>query len=87
MATCPECFERKPFWARRCHSCNEEIGFLRQLYTQWVILTVTFGSMWVFYAAFAGGVWHALFWSLVWVLGPLIIAFPFIFIYFLKFAK
>ena len=41
MAICPECQTLdKNFFAYRCHACNQEIGFLRQL--AWQTAYVTF---------------------------------------------
>jgi hypothetical protein len=37
MALCPECqVTDKQFFAYKCHSCNSEIGFFRQLLWQTV---------------------------------------------------
>jgi len=30
MATCPECWNEKPYFARRCTHCNNRIGFFVQ---------------------------------------------------------
>jgi hypothetical protein len=86
MATCPECFTKKPFWSRRCHSCNEFIGFWRQLFAQWVILVTTIGGMWMIYAAFAGGFLQALLWTLVFLLVPFAIAWVVMIIWFSLFG-
>ena len=41
MAICPECqVMDKNFFAYMCHSCNQEIGFFRQL--AWQTAYVTF---------------------------------------------
>ena len=42
MAICPECLSEKPFWANRCHACNTWIGFVYQLFAQWVYLGTIF---------------------------------------------
>ena len=46
MALCPECLEQKPFFARRCHNCNEEIGFARQTVTMYIYYTTVIFSFW-----------------------------------------
>ena len=38
MAMCPECWNEKPYFAPRCTSCNEEIGFFIQ-----TVFTVMYG--------------------------------------------
>lgn len=83
MATCPECLSKKPFFASRCSQCNEKIGFCRQLYAQWVIFVVTIGSMVCLYTIFVGGFWGAIVLTVIAILLPLVMAFPFLFIYYL----
>ena len=42
MAICPECQTLdKNFFAYRCHACNQEIGFFRQLLWQTVFVLGT----------------------------------------------
>ena len=54
MAICPECFTKdKSFFAGRCHACNSEIGFFRQVIAQLIYVTVALGGfillmMWIF---------------------------------------
>jgi hypothetical protein len=33
MALCPDCHAQKPFFAPRCGTCNQIIGFKTQLWT------------------------------------------------------
>lgn len=55
MAICPECqVTDKNFFAYKCHSCNSEIGFFRQLLWQTVYVTAVlflfFGILnWLFF--------------------------------------
>ena len=46
MAICPECLETKPFFARRCHSCNEGIGFMRQTVAMYIYYTTVIFGFW-----------------------------------------
>ena len=54
MAICPECQTLdKNFFAYRCHSCNQEIGFFRQLFWQTAYVTFSIGIffgilIWIF---------------------------------------
>ena len=45
MATCPECWNSKPFFAPRCTSCNQEIGFFMQLVFSTIATAVTIGGL------------------------------------------
>jgi hypothetical protein len=49
MAMCPECWNEKPYFAPRCTSCNQEIGFILQTVFQTVYVVVTLG---LFYGMF-----------------------------------
>ena len=89
MAICPECNTTdKPFFARRCHSCNQEIGFWRQTF-----------AMYLFYGTVFIGFWfivHSLFTATIqwWILGifaayvaiPLAIIWLIVFLYFYFFG-
>ena len=44
MATCPECWNKKPFFAPRCTSCNQPIGFFVQLIFSTIATTVALGG-------------------------------------------
>ena len=43
MAMCPECWNSKPYFAPRCTSCNQEIGFIMQTVFTAVYVTVSLG--------------------------------------------
>ena len=73
MAICPECLQSKPFFARRCHSCNEEIGFLRQTFAMYVYYCTLIFSLWFFIALFTGGALGMLWLWFIWVFAPLLI--------------
>jgi hypothetical protein len=50
MATCPECWNSKPFFAPRCTSCNQEIGFFMQLVFSTIATAATvIGLVGIFY--------------------------------------
>ena len=51
-AYCPECFSEKPFFAPRCHACNEYIGFWYQLLTMYALWGTIFFGAWFFWGGF-----------------------------------
>lgn len=84
MAICPECLSTKPFFARRCHACNEEIGFWRQTFAMYVYFGTVLLWFWFVVSSFISmslqwqilGIW------LSWILIPLVILFVIFFIYY-----
>ncbi len=75
MAICPECGSSKPFFARRCHACNEEIGFWRQTIAMYVFYSTVFIGLWfvVASAASMSFQWGILLFYVMWVAVPLLI--------------
>ena len=45
MAMCPQCWESKPFFARRCSQCNSYITFLAQTIFQSVYTATALGGV------------------------------------------
>lgn len=48
MAICPECLSQKPFFARRCSECNEEIGIMRQAVAMYIYYSTAIFGFWFF---------------------------------------
>lgn len=87
MAICPECLEQKPFFARRCHSCNEEIGFMRQTVAMYIHYTTVIFGFWfamesILTVSFAG---YVLWLWFLFTAIPALILFAIIFLWFLIF--
>lgn len=82
MAFCPECFSEKPFWANRCHACNEYIGFVYQSFGMWIYYGTVFFGVWFFWGGAINWFdqtknyifnWNVLVYFLVWVLIPFLV--------------
>lgn len=75
MAICPECGSIKPFFARRCHACNEEIGFFRQTFAMYVFYSTVFIGLWfvVASAAAMSFQWGILWIYFLWIVIPIIV--------------
>jgi len=88
MAICPECGSIKPFFARRCHACNEEIGFWRQTIAMYVFYSTVFIGLWFVVASVASMSfqWGILWFYLMWVGIPLLIIWFLIFVWMLIFS-
>lgn len=77
MAICPECLEHKPWFARRCHACNEEIGFWRQTFMMYLYYTtVVCWGLFAFVSFFKMSFqWQYLGYWLLWILIPFVLLF------------
>jgi uncharacterized protein (DUF983 family) len=87
MAICPECLDPKPFFARRCSSCNEEIGFMRQTVAMYIYFSTTIFGFWfaaesILTLSFAG---YVLWIWFLFVAIPAFILWLILFLYFLIF--
>lgn len=88
MAICPECLSTKPFFARRCSECNEEIGFGRQCVAMYIhYSTIIFGFWFVAESFFSMSfAWYVLWYWFLAVAIPTFILWVILFLYFLIFG-
>ena len=52
MAMCPECWNEKPYFAPRCTSCNQEIGFFLQTVFMVMYGAITAGLFFIIFLLF-----------------------------------